>query len=379
MRYLQALALCAISSVALTACGKPEAPPAPPPPTVSVSVPLRENVVDWDDFTGRFEAPQAVEVRARAGGYLQAVHFRDGQQVQKGQLLFTLDPRPAQAQLAAAQAQAEVARSELRRAESLLAAQAISREELEARRSAALVADAALRARQLDVEFTKVTAPIAGLVSDRRVDAGNVIAGGSSNGDVLTTIVAVNPIHFVFDASEAQFLKYKRQAGSGAGAPVQVRLQDEAEARWNGRVDFIDNSLDGASGAVRLRAAINNPNGFLRPGMFGSARMANAGAYAALMIPDTAIVADGARKVAYVVPASGEVEMRVVELGPINGGLRVIRKGLRPDDRVVINGVQRVRPGQKVEAKSAQIQRGPAPAAPTAPGTAPATTATTAG
>src|SRR5690606_35835414 len=155
MRYLQALALCAISSVALTACGKPEAPPAPPPPTVSVSVPLRENVVDWDDFTGRFEAPQAVEVRARAGGYLQAVHFRDGQQVQKGQLLFTLDPRPAQAQLAAAQAQAEVARSELRRAESLLAAQAISREELEARRSAALVAEAALRARQLDVEFTK--------------------------------------------------------------------------------------------------------------------------------------------------------------------------------------------------------------------------------
>src|SRR5690606_26637163 len=144
------------------------------------------------------------------------------------------------------------------------------------RRSAALVAEAALRARQLDVEFTKVTAPIAGLVSDRRVDAGNVIAGGSSNGDVLTTIVAVNPIHFVFDASEAQFLKYKRQAGSGAGAPVQVRLQDEAEARWNGRVDFIDNSLDGASGAVRLRAAINNPNGFLRPGMFGSARMANA-------------------------------------------------------------------------------------------------------
>jgi RND family efflux transporter MFP subunit len=378
MRYLRTLALCAVATVALSACGKPNAQPAPPIPSVSVSTPLRQNVVDWDDFTGRFEAPQTVEVRARAGGYLQAVQFRDGQFVRKGQLLFTLDPRPAQAQLAAAQAQSQVARSELSRAETLLAAQAISREEFESRRSAALVADAALRARQLDVEFTRVTAPISGLVSDRRVDPGNVIAGGSSTGDVLTTIVSVNPIHFVYDASEAQFLKYQRQSARN-GAPVRVRLQDETEARWTGRVDFFDNSLDPTSGALRLRAVINNPNGFLRPGMFGSARMANAGAYPALLIPDTAVVADGARKVAYVVPASGEVQIRVVELGPVTGGLRVIRRGLRPDDRVVINGVQRVRPGQKVQARNAQITRTPDPAAPASPETPPSSTATTAG
>ena len=234
------------------------------------------------------------------------------------------------------------------------------------------------RSRQLDVEFTRVTAPISGLASDRRVDPGNVIAGGSSNGDVLTTIVSINPIYFVFDVSEAQLLKYRRQAGSGDGAPVQVRLQDEAEPRWTGKVDFIDNSLDPASGALRLRAVIANPNGFLRPGMFGNARMANAGAYEALLIPDTAVVADGARKVAYVVGPNGEVQMRVIQLGPINGGLRVIRSGLRPDDRVIINGVQRVRPGQKVQAKTAQIQAGPAPAPPTPPAAAPAATATTA-
>jgi RND family efflux transporter MFP subunit len=355
MQYLKTLALCALASVTLSACGKPNAPPAPPIPAVSVSTPLRQNVVDWDDFTGRFEAPQTVEVRARARGYLQAVHFRDGQRVQKGQLLFTLDPRPAQAQLAAARAQSEVARSELRRAETLLAAQAISREEFEARRSAALVADAALRARQLDVEFTRVTAPISGVVSDRRVDPGNVIAGGSSNGDVLTTVVSTSPIHFVFDASEAQLLKYQRQAGSRGGAAVRIRLQDEAEPRWTGRVDFLDNAVDPASGALRLRAVVANPNGFLKPGMFGSARVEGGAAYSALLVPEDAIVADGPRKVVYVVPASGsaagEVQARPVQTGPNVNGLRVVRTGLRPDDRVIVNGVQRVRPGVKVQAR----------------------------
>ncbi|WP_374470770.1 efflux RND transporter periplasmic adaptor subunit [Phenylobacterium sp.] len=366
MRTFRTLALTALASFALFGCGRKEAAPPPPAPAVSVATPLRETVRDWDDFTGRFEAAENVEVRARAGGYLQAAHFREGQMVRKGQLLFTLDARPAQAQLAAAQAQAGLARAELRRAESLLAAQAISREEYENRRSAAAVADATLRARQLDVEFTRVTAPISGRISERRVDPGNLIAGGTSAGDVLTTIVSSDPIHFVFDASEAQLLKMQRQAGGVDAAPVQVRLQDEAEYRWDGAVDFLDNAVDQTSGATRLRARIRNPNGFLKAGMYGSARMAGAGAYQALLIPETAIVADGARKVAYVVAADGQAQSRPLQLGPQIGGLRVVRAGLRPDERVVVNGVQRVRPGQKVQARNVAISRGQ-PQAPSAP------------
>ena len=363
MRIISKLALSALACTALVACGKPQEQGAPPDPMVSVSTPLRQSVVDWDDFTGRFESPERVDVRARAGGYLQAVHFRDGQYVKKGQLLFTLDPRTAEAALASARAQADVARTNLKRAESLLAAQAISREELETRRSESLVADAGLRSRQLDVEFTRVTAPISGIVSDRRVDPGNVISGGTSAGDVLTTVVSVDPIHFVFDASEAQALAFQRKAGSRGGAPVEIRLQDETEPRWRGQVDFVDNALDPTSGAMRLRAVVRNSGGTIRPGMFGAARVAGGGAYEALMIPETAVVSDGSRKVAYVVPASGEIQVRVLELGPVVGGLRVVRKGLRPDERVVINGVQRVRPGVKVQARNAQIP--PATARPT--------------
>ncbi|MFZ5686374.1 MAG: efflux RND transporter periplasmic adaptor subunit, partial [Pseudomonadota bacterium] len=267
------------------------------------------------------------------------------------------------------------ARTELKRAESLLAAKAISQEEYESRRSAAAVADATLRARRLDVEFTRVTAPIAGRVSARRVDPGNLIAGGTSAGDVLTTIVSADPIHFIFDASEAQLLKLQRQAGGVTSAPVQVRLQDEAEYRWEGTVDFLDNTVDPQSGSTRIRALIRNPQGFLKAGMYGAARMAGAGAYEALLIPETAIVADGPRKVAYVVAADGATQSRLLTLAPVIGGLRVIRAGLRPDDRVVVNGVQRVRPGQKVQARNVAISRQPAAAATrAAPNAAPAST-----
>jgi RND family efflux transporter MFP subunit len=386
MRLSLTPAVCAMVSlavgamVALAACGKPAAPPAQGPAAVSVAVPLKERVVDWDDFTGRFEAPEQVEVRARAGGYLQAVHFREGQIVRKGQLLFTLDPRAADAAQAAARAQAELARGELARAEQLLSAQAISKEEFEGRRSGAAVAEAALRARALDVEFTRVTAPISGMISQRRVDPGNLIAGGTSAGDVLATIVAVDPIHFSFDASEAQLLKYQRQAGSRAGAPVQVKLQDEAEPRWTGVVDYLDNRLDPQSGTARLRAVIRNPNGFLKPGMFGSARMMGSGAYEALLIPETALVSDGPRKIAYVVNAQNAVEARTLQLGPLNNGLRVIRGGLSPTDKVVVNGMQRVRPGAPVQPKTVTITR-QAPGAPAAKGgsTAEPKTATPAG
>jgi len=324
---------------------------------VTVATPLQEEVVDWDDFTGRFEAPERVDVRARVGGYLQSAHFRDGQFVRKGQLLFTLDARPAQAALAAAQAEADLARADLARAQALLEAEAISQEEFDRRRAQAAVAEATLRARRLDVEFTRVTAPVSGVVSQRQVDPGNVISGGASSGDVLTTIVSISPIHFAFDASEAQLLKYQRQMEQRQGAQVQVKLQDETEYRWTGRVEFIDALVDRDTGAVRLRATIANPNNFLKPGMFGQARMVGADAYTALLIPETAVVTDGVRRVAYVVDPEGKVAVKALQLGPASEGLRVVRSGLRPDDRVVIGGVQRAMPGQSVQVQTGQIAR----------------------
>jgi RND family efflux transporter MFP subunit len=383
----------AIAGLALAGCGKKE-PPPPPPPQVTVATPLLQPVVDWDDAVGRFEAPQQVEVRSRASGYLQTAHFREGQFVRKGQLLFTLDPRPAQAQLAAARAQAAqataqlaLARSELARAQTLIGAQAISREEFETRRAAVAqqlaalqAAQAAIRARTLDVEFTRVTAPISGTVSDRRVDPGNLVAGGTSQGDVLTTIVATDPIHFVFESSEAQLLKYQRQNRSGQPTPVRIRLQDEAEYRRTGQLDFSDNALDSSSGAVRMRALVPNPGGFIKPGMFGNAQLQGSSAYPAMLIPDTAVVTDAARKVAYVVGRDGAVSAHTLVLGPISGGLRVVRSGLGPADRVVINGIQRARPGQKVKAVLGRIQRSTAQETP-APTTLapPAAVATDAG
>lgn len=374
MRNLTAFtALGLVAAIGLAGCGKKDAQGAPPPPQVSVATPLQQTVVDWSDFVGRFEAPSTVDVRARAGGFIQGVHFRDGQFVRKGQLLFTLDPRQAQAALASAQAQAAQARGELSRAEALVATQAISRELYESRKANALVADAAVRARQLDLEFTRVVAPISGTVSDRRVDPGNVIAGGSSAGDVLTTIVSTSPIYFTFDASEAQLLQAQR-AGSRGGAALQVRLQDETDYRWNGTVDFSDNAIDGTSGTVRMRAVIANPGGFLKPGMFGHARLEGAAPYQAMLLPDTAIASDAARKVVYVANADGSVAVKPVQLGPLSNGLRVIRSGIAPTDKVIVNGIQRVQqPGVKVQTKTvsitapkAALTSGPAPSTPPA-------------
>ena len=370
MRTVKIVAASALMAAALYGCTSKSEAQAPPAPAVTVSTPLVQTVQDWDEFTGRFEATQSVDVRARVGGYISAVHFRDGDYVRRGQLLFTLDPRPAQAalasaraQLAQAQAQLTLARSELTRAETLLESQAISQAEVDTRRGALQTAQAAIaaananvRARQLDLEFTRVTAPISGRASDRRVDPGNLVAGGSSAADVLTTVVSSAPIHFVFDGSEAVLLKYQRQARRGA-APIQVRLQDESDYGRSGTLDFTDNAVDTASGVVRLRAVIPNADGFLKPGMFGQARLAGAGSYQAMLVPDAAIATDQARRIVYVVGKDGSVAPRPVQLGPLVDGLRVIRSGLRPDDRVIINGVQRIQaPGMKVSATNGRIQ-----------------------
>ena len=354
-KFLAPFVATAAAALVLAGCGKPEGPPPMPAPEVSVATPLRQKVVDWDDFTGRFTAPDQVDVRARAGGFVQSTHFREGQYVKKGQLLFTLDPRPAQAQLAAARAQAKLAAADLARSETLLKVQAISREEYDNKRATHEVAQATVQARELDLEFTRVTAPTSGVVSDRRVDPGNVISGGASSADVLTTIVSTSPIHFVFDASEAQLLRNLRDGGKGGR--VRIRLQDEPDYRWDGTIDFTDNSIDDASGAVRMRAVVANPNGFLKPGMFGKAKVEGRQAYDALLVPEAAIVADGARKAVNVVAADGSVTLKPVTLGPLSQGLRVIRTGIRPDDRVIVNGgVRLMAPGQKVQAKVVKIE-----------------------
>lgn len=385
MRTVKIAVASVMMSAALYGCSKGGEAPAPQAPPVTVATPLARQVVDWDEVTGRFEATRSVDVRARVGGYIQAVHFKDGDFVRQGQLLFTLDPRPAQAALASAQAQLSqaqaqltLARSEFARAEGLLVSQAVSQAEVDSKRGAVAqaqaavsAANAAIRARQLDVEFTRVTAPIAGRVSDRRVDPGNLVGGGSSAGDVLTTIVSSSPIYFVFDGSEALALKYQREARTGGPAPIRIRLQDEASYDRGGTLDFTDNAIDSASGTIRLRAVVPNADGFLKPGMFGQAQLAGGGAYQALLVPDSAVATDAARRVVMVVNADGSTAARAVQTGPLVDGLRVIRSGLKPTDRVIISGGQRIQmPGMKVQPKTGTI----APIAPKA-GDAPVTQA----
>ena len=370
MRTVKIVAASALVAAALYGCSPRSEAQAPPAPAVTVATPLVQTIQDWDEFTGRFEATQDVDVRARVGGYVSAVHFRDGDFVRRGQLLFTLDPRPAQAALASARAtlaqanaQLTLARSEYERAQTLLESQAVSQAEADTRRGAVLTAEAAvaaanagIRARQLDVEFTRVVAPISGRVSDRRVDPGNLIGGGSSAGDILTTIVSSAPIYFTFDGSEAVMLKYQRQARNGA-APIQVRLQDESAYSRSGSLDFTDNAIDTASGVIRLRAVVPNADGFLKPGMFGQARLAGSGSYQAMLVPDAAVSTDQARRIVYVVAADGSVAPKPVVLGPLVDGLRVVRSGLAATDRVIINGVQRIQqPGMKVQATTGRIQ-----------------------
>ena len=362
------LAVLAITmSVALAGCSSGnQAQGAPPPAEVTVATPLAGQVVDWDDFVGRFEAPEKVDVKPRVSGYLVRTHFRDGQFVRRGQLLFTIDARPAQAQLdqaraqlVRAQAQATNARTELARSRTLAAQRAASVEEVEQRQAAMRAANAdisaaqaTLRARQLDIGFTRVTAPISGQVSQRSVDPGNAVTADQT---VLTTVVSTNPLHFSFDGSEALLLRFQRQDSSRIGAPVRIKLQDEAQYVHSGRLDFVDNVLNAGSGTIRGRAIVPNPDGFLKPGMMGRLRLASSTPYPALMVPDTAIATDAARRVVYVVDKSNTVVVRPVQLGPLNGSLRVIRSGLGIQDQVIIGGIQRAMPGSKVKPKKGRI------------------------
>ena len=355
---------------ALAGCSK-SPPPAEPAPTVVVAAPIVREVRDWDDYAGRFEAVDAVEIRPRVSGMLQAVHFRDGQTVKKGQLLFTIDPRPIEAQLA--QSRAQLARAKaaqanadasLRRGQSLSQNHLISQSDQELLSAQALqaaadvaAAEANVQASQLNLEFTRVAAPLDGQISRHRLAAGNLVEAGAT---VLTTIVTLDPIRFVFDAPEAALLKYKREQGINAlGNDVDIRLQDETDFRWKGHIEFIDNALDAGSGTIRARALVENPTGFLTPGMFGHMRRFESKPVKAMLIPDESVVNDQTRQIAYVVGADGVVQQRTVELGRLIENMRVIRSGLTSGDSVIISGVQRARAGRKVSAQAGQISAFP--------------------
>lgn len=349
---------------------------APAMPAVTVAEPLQREVTEWDDYIGRFEASRSVEVRPRISGAITAIHFTDGQVVRAGQPLFTIDQRPYQAALAEAragvatsQSDLALARANLDRALRLVAVDAVSQSEVDRLRAQVQAASAGLagaqarvRARSLDMEFTVVRAPIGGRISDRRVDAGNLVAAGDA-GSLLTTINALDPIYFTFDGSEGLFLKAKRE-GEAKGSPVEIRLQDEADYKWKGQLDFTDNGLDPKSGTIRARAVLSNPDLFLTPGMFGNMRLASGGTVKALLVPDTAVQTDQARKTLLVVAKDGTVSAKPVTLGPVIDGLRVVRSGLAPADKVVIVGTQMAMPGGKVQIKQGKIT--PEPKAATA-------------
>jgi len=385
--------LLVLAAHALTGCDSKQAGAgAPPPPAVTVARPLQKQITEWDEYTGRFVAVESVEVRARVSGFIDSVNFSEGQLVKQGDLLFVIDPRPyriavdqANADVERAKARLEIATLDVQRAAPLVRNQTVTEREFDTRKSTqrdaagqVAAAEAALRQAALNLEWTNVRAPISGRVSDRRVDPGNLITGGQSNATLLTLVVSIDPIHFIFDGSEADFLRYIRLAASGARPssrdvqnPVAVRLADETEFKHEGRMNFVDNVLNPKTGTIRGRAVFDNKNGFLTPGFFGRLRLFG-GEHEALLIPDSAIASDQSRKIVFTVADDGAVGTKLVELGPIVDGLRVIRSGLAPTDRIVIDGLQRARPGQKVKPEDGKIEP-PPPAAAASSGPVPAT------
>ncbi|MCW6528900.1 efflux RND transporter periplasmic adaptor subunit [Sphingomonas sp. MMSM20] len=349
-----------------------------PTPTVTVATPLAREVNEWDDYVGRFEPSRSVEVRPRVSGAVTAIHFTDGAIVQKGQLLFTIDPRPFTASLAEARAgvasaasDLALAEADLGRANRLLADDAVSKSDIDrltarvrAAKAALAAAQARVHSRALDVEFTQVRAPITGRISDRKVDPGNIVSAADGGGTLLTSINALDPIYFTFDSSEALYLKGKRdrQANQGQPQQVEIKLQDEAAYKWKGHVDFIDNGLNAHSGTIRGRAVIANPDYFLAPGMFGNMRLTDGGTTRALLIPDAAVRTDQARKVVMVVGKDGVVVERQIEAGPLVAGLRTVRGGIAPTDRVIVQGLQFARAGAKVNVRPTVIRPDAAPA-----------------
>lgn len=377
--YRRRLLAGTVAVLLLAGCDQKAEQAAPPPPAVTVAQPIKRVVTDWDEFSGRFEAIEQVQIRARVTGFVESVEFKDGAVVQVGDLLYVIDPRQyeavaeqAQGQLADAKAKVDLAERELARAESLIQTQAVAetivdqrRQQLQSAKAAVLQAEGTLRRAELDVEFTKVRAPIAGRISRHLVTVGNLVQGSESGATLLTSIVSMDPIHIYFDMDESIYLKNnrlwfegKRPSSRDTPNPVQVMLAGETKPSHKGTMDFLDNRLDIGTGTLRGRALVDNHDLSILPGQFARVRVLGSAPYEALLLPDTAIATDQSRKIVFVVKGDDTVEARPVTLGPLDDGLRVVREGLKPDDRVIVEGLQRARIGAKVTPHTATSSSG---------------------
>jgi multidrug efflux system membrane fusion protein len=354
------------------------AKPKTAPPELTVSQPVSRRVIEWDEYTGRFDAVEAVEIRARVSGYLTAVKFTDGEEVKAGELLFTIDPRPyeraldqAQAQLNQAKVSVSNAKLDVDRGKPLLQRDYISKKAFDDREnivreaeSLVKIGEARVKAAELELSFCRIMAPISGRMSRTLVTPGNFVSGGGSDSGstILTSIVTQDPIYIYFDVSENNALKYRRLStieGKGAngiiGAKVGVGLPDETGFQHEAKLDFLENRLDQGTGTLRARAIVSNTDRMFSPGMFARVRLQGSPEYEALLLPDEAIGTDQATRFVYVVGDDDIPVRRTVDLGPLDSGLRVVRKGLNPDDWVVLRGQQRVRPGQKIIPRRAPL------------------------
>lgn len=349
---------------------------APPPPAVSAAPVLIKEVSHWDEYNGRVEAVETVDLRPRVSGYIERVNYVEGQEVKKGDVLFTIDASSyrnelarAQAELARARTQAELGRSEAARAKKLSELQAISTEEYEQRRAAAdqaganvAAAQAAVDAARLNLEWTKVRAPINGRAGRALVTAGNLVTAGDA-ASVLTTVVSLDKVHVHFDADERSFLRYAEMARNGerpserdGKVPVQVGLVSEDGFPHEGVVDFLDNQVDRGTGTIRARALLDNADRRFTPGLFARVRLLGSGQFKAMLVDDKAVLTDQDRKYVYVVDEKGMAQRRDVQLGRSADGLRIVQKGLKPGDRVIVDGVQKVFfPGMPVDAKTVKM------------------------
>jgi multidrug efflux system membrane fusion protein len=359
----------AAAFVAAGCTSEAETAPVMPPPEVSVAQVLNQWVREWDDFTGRIEAVETVELRPRVSGHVERVAFREGELVRRGDLLFTTDPRRYQANLDRAVAELERARSEARlaqsqdqRAQMLVDAKAISREEFEARRAASSqgsaavrAAEAAVAAARLELQYTRVRAPISGRAGRALVTEGNLAQADST---VLATLVSVDPVHVYFEPDEQTYLRHREQGG--AGGAVRVGLANEPGYPHEGQLDFVDNHVDPRTGTIRARAVLRNPDGRFTPGLFARVQLQGGAAHRALLIDDRAVLTDQDRQYVYVLGAKNAAERRDVKLGRVVDGLRIVESGLAPTDRVIVHGVQKVFfPGMPVAPKTIPMGASP--------------------
>src|SRR5258706_6792590 len=352
----------------LAGCGKHSTNTAPAPPVVSVVQPIAREVIEWDEYIGRLESPESVDVRARVSGYLDKVHFKEGKEVKKGDLLFTIDRRPYQAEYDGAEAdhqradsQADLAKNDADRAARLIATKAISEEDFDTKNktyysalAAVRSAKAALESAKLNLEFTEIHAPISGRISRAAVTEGNLISSGvsGSGATLLTTLVSLDPLYLYSDADERSILKYlhlrregKRVSARDEPIPAEMGLADEVGFPHQGYIDFVDNRIDPNTGTMRARGVFTNADHSLSPGFFGRIRIPGSGKYSALLIPDRALGSDQSLKFVYVINAEKKVEFRPVTIGPTLEGLRIVKSGLKPGEQVIVEGLVRVRPG----------------------------------